>query len=105
MPLPLLFFFSILCVLSCIYVHVVITIEITFHLLSQHLFPKYIVSILRKMSSKELAKQAVRDIASKHGHLREEAMEDLGKYNPELRREIEESWLGMEHMLSHSIKT
>ena len=56
------------------------------------------------MTTKEEAKEIIEKIARKYGYLRREMMDDIGNFNAEYRREIDDNWLSLEHAASHSIK-
>ncbi|KAM0457018.1 hypothetical protein ACHAPV_006996 [Trichoderma viride] len=57
------------------------------------------------MASVEKAEEIVLRLTKKYGHLREDMMRDIEKYNPDYRREIDENWFAMETTAAHSIKT
>ncbi|KAI1054575.1 hypothetical protein LB506_010651 [Fusarium annulatum] len=56
------------------------------------------------MASIQEAEQIVRRLTKKYGFLNEQMMDDIGQFNAEYRREIDENWLAMESAVSHSVK-
>ncbi|KAM0586454.1 hypothetical protein ACHAP6_005252 [Verticillium nonalfalfae] len=57
------------------------------------------------MTSSEDAKRAVVAIGEKYGFVGEDIMEQIGQWNPSIRRTIEESMLAKDKLAAHSIKT
>ena len=56
------------------------------------------------MTSREEAKAIIEEIAGEYGYLDREMMDDIGQFNADYRRRIDENWLKMENAASHSIK-
>ena len=56
------------------------------------------------MTSREEAKEIIEEIAGEYGYLDREMMDDIGQFNADYRRRIDENWLKMENAASHSIK-
>ncbi|EEY19489.1 conserved hypothetical protein [Verticillium alfalfae VaMs.102] len=57
------------------------------------------------MASSQDAKRAVVAIGEKYGFVGEDIMEQIGQWNPSIRRTIEESMLAKDKLAAHSIKT
>lgn len=57
------------------------------------------------MTSKRAAKDAVIGIAKEYGFIRPSSLDEIGRMNPEIRHEIEESMLAKDKKMAHSIKT
>ena len=57
------------------------------------------------MTSRNAAKNAVIGIAKEYGFIQPSSLDEIGRINPELRREIEESMLAKDKKIAHSIKT
>lgn len=57
------------------------------------------------MSTPEDAKRVVRELTNRYGFLELDMMEDIGKWNPEYRRRLDESWLALENTAAHAVKT
>ncbi|KAF4446685.1 hypothetical protein F53441_9727 [Fusarium austroafricanum] len=56
------------------------------------------------MATLEEAEQIVKEVTSEYGYLDHDMMDDIGRYNSNYRRKIDENWLKMENAASHSIK-
>jgi hypothetical protein len=56
------------------------------------------------MATLKEAEQIVTEITRKYGYLNEKMMDDIGQFNEDYRREIDENWLRIESAASHSIK-
>ncbi|KAF5970597.1 hypothetical protein FBULB1_9625 [Fusarium bulbicola] len=56
------------------------------------------------MATVQEAEQIVRRLTKKYGFLNEQMMDDIGQFNAQYRREIDENWLAMESAVSHSVK-
>ena len=61
-------------------------------------------SHLATMVSPQEAEEIVRRLTRKYGFLNEKMMDEIGQFNSEYRREIDENWLAMESAVSHSVK-
>jgi hypothetical protein len=57
------------------------------------------------MATKDAAKQAVMAIAKEYGFIQPSSLDEIGRINPALRREIEEGMLAKDKKIAHSIKT
>jgi len=57
-----------------------------------------------KMATQEGARKIIEEIAGEYGYLDREMMDDIGQFNADYRRRIDENWLKMENAASHSIK-
>ncbi|KAF5266385.1 hypothetical protein FOXYS1_2774 [Fusarium oxysporum] len=56
------------------------------------------------MATPHEAEEIIREITGEYGYLDKEMMDDIGRYNVDYRRKIDENWLRMENAASHSIK-
>lgn len=56
------------------------------------------------MTTLEEAEQIITEMTRKYGYLREKMMDDIGRFNENYRREIDENWLSMENVVSLPIK-
>ncbi|KAM0239528.1 hypothetical protein ACHAP5_008251 [Fusarium lateritium] len=56
------------------------------------------------MATPQEAEETIREITEEYGYLDREMMDDIGRYNVDYRRRIDENWLRMENAASHSIK-
>jgi hypothetical protein len=63
-----------------------------------------ILLLTAKMATLKEAEQIITEITGEYGYLDEEMMDDIGRYNENYRRRIDENWLRMENAASHSIK-
>lgn len=57
-----------------------------------------------KMTTREEAKEIIEEIANEDGYLDRQMMDDIGQFNAEYRRRIDENWLKKENAASHPIK-
>ncbi|KAF5532469.1 hypothetical protein FMEXI_12426 [Fusarium mexicanum] len=56
------------------------------------------------MSTPEEAERIVKEVTEYYGYLDHDMMDDIGRFNSDYRRRIDENWLKMENAASHSIK-
>ncbi|KAJ4014666.1 hypothetical protein NW752_007437 [Fusarium irregulare] len=56
------------------------------------------------MTTREEAKEIIEEIANEDGYLDRQMMDDIGQFNAEYRRRIDENWLKKENAASHPIK-
>ncbi|KAH7173247.1 uncharacterized protein B0J16DRAFT_405610 [Fusarium flagelliforme] len=56
------------------------------------------------MATEEEARRIIEEIAGEYGYLDKEMMDNIGQFNADYRRKIDENWLKMENAASHSIK-
>ncbi|OQE11913.1 hypothetical protein PENFLA_c069G02111 [Penicillium flavigenum] len=57
------------------------------------------------MTSRHAAKNAVMGIAKEYGFIQPSSLDEIERFNPKLRREIEESMLAKDKKIGHSIET
>lgn len=57
------------------------------------------------MADYSAAKQDVEGIAKEYGFIQPSTLDEIGRNNPEHRREIEESMLAKDKKIGHSIQT
>lgn len=65
----------------------------------------YIICDKGIMATKDAAKEAVMGIAKEYGFIQPSSLDEIGRINPALRREIEESMLAKDKKIAHSIIT
>ncbi|KAF4495856.1 hypothetical protein FAGAP_7989 [Fusarium agapanthi] len=56
------------------------------------------------MATPEEAERIVKEVTEYYGYLDHDMMDDIGRFNSDYRRRIDENWLKMENAASHSIK-
>ncbi|EXK82284.1 hypothetical protein FOQG_13310 [Fusarium oxysporum f. sp. raphani 54005] len=56
------------------------------------------------MATLEEAERIVKEVTGYYGYLDHDMMDDIGRFNSDYRRRIDENWLKMENAASHSIK-
>ncbi|KLO80350.1 Uncharacterized protein LW93_6560 [Fusarium fujikuroi] len=56
------------------------------------------------MATPEEAERIVKEVTEYYGYLDHDMMNDIGRFNADYRRRIDENWLKMENAASHSIK-
>ncbi|KAF5654792.1 hypothetical protein F25303_1136 [Fusarium sp. NRRL 25303] len=56
------------------------------------------------MATQEEAEKIVKEMTEYYGYLDHDMMDDIGRFNSDYRRRIDENWLKMENAASHSIK-
>ncbi|EXM15929.1 hypothetical protein FOTG_15718 [Fusarium oxysporum f. sp. vasinfectum 25433] len=56
------------------------------------------------MATLEEAERTVKEVTGYYGYLDHDMMDDIGRFNSDYRRRIDENWLKMENAASHSIK-
>ncbi|KAF4331984.1 hypothetical protein FBEOM_14228 [Fusarium beomiforme] len=56
------------------------------------------------MANLEEAEKIVKEVTGFYGYLDHDMMDDIGRFNSDYRRRIDENWLKMENAASHSIK-
>lgn len=56
------------------------------------------------MTTLEEAERIVKEVTGYYGYLDHGMMDDIGRFNSDYRRRIDENWLKMENAASHSIK-
>ncbi|RBR21220.1 hypothetical protein FVER53590_29018 [Fusarium verticillioides] len=56
------------------------------------------------MATPEEAERIVKEVKEYYGYLNHDMMDDIGRFNSDYRRRIDENWLKMENAASHSIK-
>lgn len=56
------------------------------------------------MSTQKKARKLMEEIAGEYGYLDKDMMDNIGQFNAEYRRRVDENWLKMEHAASYSIK-
>ncbi|KAG4281693.1 hypothetical protein FPRO06_10597 [Fusarium proliferatum] len=56
------------------------------------------------MAASEEAERIVKEVTEYYGYLDHDMMNDIGRFNADYRRRIDENWLKMENAASHSIK-
>ncbi|KYG13736.1 hypothetical protein FVEG_13982 [Fusarium verticillioides 7600] len=56
------------------------------------------------MATPEEAERIVKEVKEYYGYLDHDMMDDIGRFNSDYRRRIDENWLKMENAASHSIK-
>ncbi|KAF9767545.1 hypothetical protein IL306_015274 [Fusarium sp. DS 682] len=56
------------------------------------------------MANLEEAEKIVKEVTGYYGYLDHDMMDDIGRFNSDYRRRIDENWLKMENAASHSIK-
>ncbi|ENH66987.1 hypothetical protein FOC1_g10004618 [Fusarium oxysporum f. sp. cubense race 1] len=56
------------------------------------------------MVTLEEAERIVKEVTGYYGYLDHDMMDDIGRFNSDYRRRIDENWLKMENAASHSIK-
>ncbi|KAF5675134.1 hypothetical protein FCIRC_7607 [Fusarium circinatum] len=56
------------------------------------------------MATPEEAERTVKEVTEYYGYLDHDMMDDIGRFNSDYRRRIDENWLKMENAASHSIK-
>ncbi|EXK44469.1 hypothetical protein FOMG_03183 [Fusarium oxysporum f. sp. melonis 26406] len=56
------------------------------------------------MATLEEAERIVKDVTGYYGYLDHDMMDDIGRFNSDYRRRIDENWLKMENAAWHSIK-
>ncbi|KAF4434928.1 hypothetical protein FACUT_7588 [Fusarium acutatum] len=56
------------------------------------------------MATPEEAERIVKEVTEYYGYWDHDMMDDIGRFNSDYRRKIDENWLKMENAASHSIK-